>query len=140
MQSQEHDGAPRGGSTTRVWGAAPRILEAPTGRWVLQYLNVVIGKADGLTSERHELLQGDLCVTLFRVDKLYWDHVHGLKQLQGVPVGEMLGPNYLVLNAEPSVCTNPRPHLRNLVMAAVHKVPNSMNLLSLFAELRQRFC
>lgn len=96
-----------------------------------------MARAEGVRQQRRTLHDGEVVVTIFEIEKLYWDHTRGLQQLQGMPVSEMLGPNYLILDAACGDAASPRPHLRGVKVAVLHKVPKTMKLLELFSELRK---
>ena len=100
----------------------------------------MIGYAEGVESQQHELRGGELQLTLFRIRRLKWKGPYGRRQLQGETTQSLIGPNYLVLSAERGAPTDPQLHLRKLTMVLVHRVPKGTELLELFAELHQLFC
>lgn len=144
MQAQEYGSDSRGTGGSTVWGAAPRLLETPDGGWGLFRVNRRIARIPRAEIGRRTLKiaghEEPVEVTVYIINRIFWDHARGLQQLQGFPPADLIGPNYLVLNAVKGAPYSTRPHLRSVVMVMLHRVPNSMNLLELFGELRKRFC
>jgi len=134
------DSAARG---PRRFEAAPRLLEdASSGLWLLLKLKRPIARAVGVEQQdvsfRYHSEPHGIEATVFKIEKLYWDHSHALLQLEGAAPAQLIGPNYLVLQARKGHVTDTRPHLRDVVLVLVHKVPEGLQLLDLFGELRRR--
>jgi len=137
MQTLEPDSD--GSADFYIHKAVNRLLEDPDGRWrLVGHGDKRLARAVNVTERpfKDEGIGAGVC---YIIERLYWDHIQGLLQLEGAPPQQLVGPKYLVLNAVPSAAPDPRPHLKDLVLARFSAQPEG-DFLEVFDKLRRRFC
>jgi hypothetical protein len=74
---------------------------------------------------------------LHRYDSLQWRHTPALLLLQGATVQEVLGTDWIVLDAQTLPCWNPSPGAHNVTVAQILENPGQLSPQHLFLEIRQ---
>ncbi len=146
MQETADDG--RRGGDFLVYQQAPRLLEsADGGTWEFGIeLNrggrKVLAVAENVRTEPFclQLEAGTLRGVAYRIDKLFWSHTYALLFSEGGPIQTLIGPGYLFLDGRRASAYDPRPHLRDVLLAAIEGAPAGMGLLDAFSRLRSELC
>lgn len=136
--SQEKDDRDQG-SLFRVAKETPRILETSDGWKLVGFADRELGRIEGLRQHPFNIPKngGRLRSQLYFMDRLYWGHAWALLFIQGAPIQQLIGPNYLFIAGDRCSPFDARQHLKDVLVARIEEAPPATSLEEAMVELRR---